>query len=305
MKKQKVKVGKPTTTSSLVSVKPSECFELLKEFFFPTKPQFTKLQFTYPAWAKLQCYINLVGEFEVTGFGRIVDDKIVDVKILKQTIKTAEVDCDIDSMIEFMRSTPKDQLGQWILDWHSHVNMGVFKSGTDTANYKAQWEARLQKQFPIMIVNKKQEVLCENYINPSRQEEIEISVDKSDLTIEEFESIYKQCEEDVTTLCKKELIIKSDTSTRWQRWYSNDNDNDNDAQSQDYDWGRYYNTGTTWDTPRYNQPTSKQEEKQSEDYCQSCKTYLTDADEYDRGICDDCWEKMTYTEQIEYLRSRS
>lgn len=302
MKNKRAKADKPitTSTSSLVSVKPSDCFDLLKEFFFPTKPQFTKLQFTYPAWTKLQCYINLVGGFEVTGFGRIVDGKIVDVKILKQTIKTAEVDCDIDSMVEFMRSIPKEQLGQWILDWHSHVNMGVFKSGTDTANYKAQWEARLQKQFPIMIVNKKQEVLCENYINPSRQTEIEVSIDEPNLTVEEFESIYRQCEEDVSTLCKKELVIKSDTLTRWQRWY------DNDAQSQDYDWSRYYNTGSTWNIPRYNQPPSKQEEKnQLDDFCQSCKTYLTDADEYDRGICDDCWEKMTYTEQIEYLRSRS
>ena len=292
----------------------AQCWDSIYELVFPTQPKWTSLTFDYKAWLKMQCYINLVGDYEITGFGRVVDDRVVDVKILKQEVKSATVDCDVDSMLEFMRSIPKDQIGQWILDWHSHVKMSVFASGTDTDNYKAQFEARCSSQFPLMIINQMGEVYSKVYISPSKQTPLTIKVEKSPITREELLALYESCKKDVEELCSK----KTYTYTKAD-YYS------------DYDWGKYYGYNATkvesgkLPTTSHGQCGCKKKDQNSDDiidtvdndsinssiikkidtddYCISCQTYLIDNDEYDRGLCNDCWEKMTYQEKYQYLSS--
>lgn len=293
----------------------TECWNQILEMVFPAQPKWTELTFTRRAWLELQCYINLVGGYEVTGFGRVVDNQIVDVKILKQTVKPATVDCDVDAMLEFLQAIPKDQIGQWVLDWHSHVKMGVFASGTDSKNYEEQFEARLRNQFPYIIVNQLGDVYSRCYINPRKETEIKISILQEDITKDELLAIYEECKKDVEELCSK-----PNYSTQSTTWYDYDSD---DA------WGRYYGyNNNSFGTLTTNQKgksccnkkkDSKSKEitvgddddrtdKQlhlvdSDDLCISCGTYLADATEYDRGICDDCWEKMTPTEQMQYIEN--
>lgn len=291
----------------------AQCWDNIYELVFPTQPKWTSLTFDYRAWLKLQCYINLVGDYEITGFGRVVDNRIIDIKILKQEVKSATVDCDIDSMIDFMRSIPKDQIGQWILDWHSHVKMGVFASGTDTKNYKAQYEARCRNQFPLIIVNQLGDIYSRVYISPSKETSLEIKLDKSPITKEELLTLYESCKKEVEELCSK----KTYTYTKADYYES-------------YDWGKYYNYNKPDDaklsTTHHGQCGNKKKDQNSDDiittttdndpvnssiikkidsddYCISCGYYLADNEEYDRGICHDCWEKMTYDERYQYLAS--
>lgn len=270
---------------------PVDCLSAVMDLYYPIEPEFKSLTFTPQSWIKLQSYINLVGDYEITGFGRIVDDTIVDIKILKQKVKPAEVDCNIDSMVEFMKTIPKEEMGQWILDWHSHVEMGVFMSGTDSANYEEQYNARLKKQYPVMIVNKKHQVWCNNYINPDKLVPIEIKISQEKPTREEIETLYNECYNDVSELVEIDKPKSNFLGCNYK--YCKDSNNDYDYQ---YSWS---NWSDRFDTPRYNK---KKEEKNNDDYCLSCKTYLVDTDEYDRGICSDCWEKMTPTEQMEWSK---
>lgn len=276
------------------------CWRSILNLVFPEKPKFSKLTFTYPAWLKLQCYINLVGEYEITGFGRIVVDKIVDIKIIPQTVKSAEVDCDIDAMVDFMKQVPKDERGQWILDWHSHVNMGVFMSGTDSSNYEEQLEARLNQQFPVMIVNKKGDVWCQNYMETGLKP-IEVTIDKSsDMDKDTLFELYSQCERDVQTMCKKkEYVTYAD---RWSKLYTKSDDSKQtsiwDNIEDEYSWG--------YQDSRYNPPTYNKKKdtiNDDVDYCISCNSYLVEPDEYDRGICDECWGLMTPVDRDEWIKN--
>lgn len=294
----------------------TQCWDDIYELVFPTQPKWTSLTFDYKAWLKMQCYINLVGDYEITGFGRVVNDRIVDVKILKQEVKSATVDCDVDSMLEFMRSIPKDQIGQWILDWHSHVKMGVFASGTDTDNYKAQFEARCRNQFPLMIVNQLGEVYSRVYISPTKEAPLAIKLEKTPITKEELLALYEGCKKEVEELCSK----KTYTYTKAD-YYS------------DYDWGKYYGYNAKVESGKLSTAshgkcgceTHKKKDQNSDvitttddndsvnsqlikeldydDYCISCNTYLVDNEEFDRGICNDCWEKMSYVDKYQYLSS--
>lgn len=280
----------------------TDCWRKILSLVFPEKPKFSKLTFTYPAWLKLQCYINLIGDYEITGFGRIVDNHIVDIKIIPQTVKSAEVDCDIDAMVDFIKQVPVSERGQWILDWHSHVNMGVFMSGTDSKNYEEQFEARLNQQFPVMIVNKRGEVWCNNYMETGLKP-IEVTIDKDSIpmTRETLLELYNECDNEVQNKCKKK---EYSTRTRWSYLYDKDS---KDKDDDDYDYNSWY---SSYQDDRYNTPTYKKKEDEkvstvsdSDDHCLSCGTYLVNADEYDRLLCDDCWEKMTPTEQMNWIES--
>ena len=280
----------------------TNCLSDILEMFFPSKPRFTKLTFTLPAWVKLQCFINLVGDYEITGFGRIVDDHIIDIKILPQKIKRATVDCDIDAMVDFLKNTPRDEIGQWVLDWHSHVEMAASPSCTDDSNYEEQWNARLKGQFPVMIVNKLGSIYCMNYITPNKRTQIEVNIDKDSipLTKDEVEKIYNTCKADVEKYCT-EPVYKVDNN-QWK--YHSDS-----YEDYDYNWGRGASSFKSSGIPLYEQSKKKESIKKSfdvvdnddDEYCSSCHTYLVDADEYDRGLCNDCWEKLTPSEKIEYI----
>ena len=292
-----------------------ECWNDICEMVFPTKPKWTELTFTRPTWLKLQCYINLIGDYEITGFGRIVDNQIVDVKILKQKVKSATVDCDTEAMGEFLLSIPKDQRGQWTLDWHSHVKMGVFASGTDTDNYKEQYEARLRQQFPYIIVNQQGECYSKVYISPYKTTDLVIKVGNEPITRDELLAIYEGCKSDIQQLCSKRSYKTASSYSTGNLYTAWDND---DA------WGKYYGYNATHlptnhagkscckqkkspkdiinspDIPTHDDTIDK---SSSEDFCISCNTYLADANEFDRGICNDCWDLMSENDRYMYMKN--
>lgn len=334
-------------TDKFELITPTDYLESLLELINPTEPKYKSMVITPYAWAKILCYINLIGEYEITGFGKCeVEDttlKLTDVKILRQVVKSASVDCDLDSMQEFLLSIPKEERGQWILDWHSHVNMGTFYSGTDTTNYQSQWEARLKKQYPVMVVNKRNEITCGCYIRPERIVPIEVELETMthSLTAEQITELYNQCYEDVATLCSKSIVTNYYSgnnypftgSSSWYNKYTDYDDFDSGfnnkkkestiEESEEEDSLSYWKN----QAEKYRQvgneslaneceiisdkwkvksgltkidETNGRKQLSINDYCISCGTYLVETEEYDRGLCDDCWEQMTYQERLDY-----
>lgn len=191
----------------------TECYYAVRNMF--VQPSITELYITARAWIKLMCFIHLVGEYEISGFGRIQENietpdgprlAVTDFDIIKQEVKSAYVESDAQAVMDFLRKLPNDQRNEWTLDWHSHVNMGTTPSGTDWTNYKDMLSARMQKQFPAMIVNKSGNVTAHQIITDAKHPEIKVKVIMQDLTDEQFDSIYRECKEKVETLCRKAVV---------------------------------------------------------------------------------------------------
>lgn len=95
---------------------------------------------------------------EVSGFGRVQvlengDFYITDAYLIEQEVGAAHTDIDAKALAKLMyesREAP-GQLRWW---WHSHVNMPVFWSGTDTATIK---ELGGQGWIAATVFNKKHE----------------------------------------------------------------------------------------------------------------------------------------------------
>lgn len=314
--------------------------EALIDTLFPAEPMYKELSFTRYAWTKMLTYAHLIGKYEITGFGRVIDNQVVDVKILRQKVKEATVDCDVDAMMDFLMNIPPDQHGQWTLDWHSHVDMGAFASGTDTANYKEQFTARLKKQFPYIIINKRQECYCKCYVNPTTSTDIKVTIEPSSLTKDEFLGIYNECKEDIENLCSKTSYIYTG-KTSVKGYYGNYNYYSDDADDDEYAsyYSSYFGAGTKksdvtklstthhgesctkknadddyaeevvkdmqeLDERAYQQALDFKNNADLDDFCESCGVYLKTAMEYDRGLCDDCWSKLTPDEKVEWCKKR-
>lgn len=268
--------------------KPTDCLKKLLNCFFPKQPMFKELAFTQRAWIKMITYAHLAGNLEISGYGRIVDGKVIDVKLTEQEVESARVSATAESQINFIKSTPKDQLGQWILDWHSHVDMGAFSSSIDDKNYESQWECRGQKQFPVLIVNKRQEYHAECYVSPYNRPEIKIKIeiDKDNpLTEKEYLEMYEECKKDV------EENVKRKTYTTYS--YSKSN----------------YTYGDVWYKPSENKKKENTVAKENgegsnlvinSEECISCGCGLASRAEFLRGICDDCWGQMNWRDKKSY-----
>lgn len=276
----------------------TDCFEEVKELLYPTPPEYTKLTFTSEAWLKLMFFIHLIGKYEITGFGRVVDNQIVDIDILKQKVQTTTVDVDVDEMLRFIMSLPEEERGQWVLDWHSHVEMGAFVSGTDSSNYDLQYQARLNQQYPYLIVNKKQSCLCECYVNPYKKTKIDVSILKSDIPQERMLEIYNECAEKVKTLCTAPLSRHATTYTTSKYFNDDYSDWDRGVTSNKIDLSSVKKND--WQSIT---STIKKSVK-DKNYCVSCETYLVSPSEYARGICDDCWEQMSYKDRSKWCEEQ-
>lgn len=244
--KQSITNVKPaaTTTTPLTKAKyvVTECYNIVRNMF--VEPEYTELYITSKAWTKLMCFIHLVGEYEITGFGRIQENvdtpngpkrAITDFDIIEQEVKQAYVEADADAVLDFMRKLPADQRGEWTLDWHSHVNMGVSPSGTDWTNYSSMLSARMNKQFPAMIVNKRGDVSMHCIITSAKHPEIKVYIIQENLNDEDFSAIYYECKEKVENLCTK-YVAPATTYTYGSNWYkSNDSAYKGTACGYDYD----------------------------------------------------------------------
>jgi len=276
------KLIQPQTTkrTSIVPVTLRECKQFIYNLF--AKPKYSELKVTKRAYIKLMCYINLIGDYEISGFGRIQEGTITDFKILKQEVKPAYVECDEDAVLEFIRSIPRNELAEWELDWHSHVNMGVTPSGTDWKNYESMSELRGHKQFPVMIINKKQEYTLLNYISEDNSEDIELTITDEEITQNEIDEIYEETKRDIKEKCTKEIQLASTYSIygkqtikqektsypTYQDYYS--------AYNHNYDSGYGYDYDDEIESVR----------------CKSCHTPLLNSHELTTGFCEDCEEAV-------------
>jgi proteasome lid subunit RPN8/RPN11 len=107
-------------------------------------------------------------DYEVSGLGTIEVDhernvmRVTDAILLKQenTSATTEIDAQatLRAMHEFRQRGSAGQLKWW---WHSHVNMGVFWSGTDEAAIKCLGGATLDQPawFVATVFNQRREML--------------------------------------------------------------------------------------------------------------------------------------------------
>ena len=111
-------------------------------------------------YQKVMHWVNK-SDFEVSGLGKIVVDpernviKVIDAILLKQENTHSTTDLDAQAICKAMfqlKDTPGD-LRWW---WHSHVNMGVFWSGTDEATMK---ELGMGGWFSATVFNQKYEYL--------------------------------------------------------------------------------------------------------------------------------------------------
>lgn len=255
--------------------KPTNCLSTLLNLFYPEKPDYEELTFTTKAWLKMITYAHLAGNLEISGYGRIENGTVTDVRLTKQEVESARVNATAESQIEFIRSLPKEELGQWTLDWHSHVDMSAFSSNIDDNNYKERWENNGNRQFPILIINKRQEYHAECYISPYRRTPIKIKIKKENFSKDNYLSMYDECVKDV----EENVTQKTYTYTS-------------------YKWG------DSWeDTTKKKEAPSKKKKKEiiiNGEECESCGCGLDTAAELIRGICDDCWEQMSWQEKVSY-----
>lgn len=263
--------GKQTsikTSTSVVPVSTKECKQLIYNLF--ASPKYKELNITKTAYIKLMCYINLIGDYEISGFGRIQNGTITDVKILKQQVRAAYVECDEDAVLEFIRSIPKEQLSEWELDWHSHVNMGVIPSGTDWNNYESMSTLRGYKQFPAMIINKKQDYTLMNYISENNSEDIELNITDEPITQAEIDKIYAEAKKDIKENCTKSITIQTASKTR----KSTKQEKISYPLYNDY-YSSYFRDDYDTDDIITNS-------------CKSCGTPLLNSHELTTGFCEDC-----------------
>jgi hypothetical protein len=108
---------------------------------------------------QLDAYINECSQ-EISGLGIVErledgDLHIKEVHLLNQEVTGGTTDLDEEAVFEFLGAAEKpEEIKLW---WHSHVNMGVFWSGTDDATIQrfggSGW-------FLSIVGNKKGEYLC-------------------------------------------------------------------------------------------------------------------------------------------------
>ena len=92
------------------------------------------------AYDKIMHYVHKA-KFEISGFGnvQVIDGipTVTDIILLKQENDPTETEIDADAIAKAIYdhhvSGMEGELKFW---WHSHVNMGVFWSGTDNATIK-------------------------------------------------------------------------------------------------------------------------------------------------------------------------
>lgn len=118
------------------------------------------------AYLKMQAFIDLaVGE--ISGIGKVRkegDDVVIeDIRLLKQSNTGTTSELDEGADVEFISKLVKDgeDPNNWKLWWHSHANMSVFWSPTDTGTIEAHMKAGVDGEnngldyFVSVVGNKK------------------------------------------------------------------------------------------------------------------------------------------------------
>ena len=110
------------------------------------------LFFSYEALTDILMYCDAAGNDEICGIGRVVPDAgdilyVKEIKILPQDVSSGTVLVKEEDLTPFFENLPEGHKPEeWCFNWHSHVNMGVSPSGTDTDNY-----AKFNEMFDLFI----------------------------------------------------------------------------------------------------------------------------------------------------------
>jgi hypothetical protein len=116
-----------------------------------------KLIIQSTAYQKIRAYTDICPK-EISGLGKVemIDGKltVTDVTIFEQTVSASHSTIPPEALAKFQNDMVKKggSMKQWCLWWHSHAEMGVFFSGTDTNTIDSSTE------FPYLVslvVNKK------------------------------------------------------------------------------------------------------------------------------------------------------
>lgn len=241
----------------------TECFNLIKHLLLNTKQYTEPLTFTPEAWVKINCYIHLIGNLEITGLGKIEDNKITDVKLLTQEVRAAYVECDDDAISDFIQQHPTEA-HLWQLDWHSHVDMSTSPSGTDWKNYAEMQEIRMGNTFPFLVINKSQEMTAGEYIGGGKYHRLTINKPESiPLTQQQMKDIYEQCKADIQLHCTQ-YVATVTYGIPQHKYYG-------------------YNT-----TNYYGVASGRYSQKKTTEQCLFCSADLTTQYERERKHCMEC-----------------
>lgn len=290
---QQKQVDEPIKEYSKIQL--DDCWRKIKKLFVPVAPEITSLVFSPYSQVKINCYINLIGDFEITGLGKVENGIITDLKLIEQVVKPALVDCTADHIVDFINEVGADEIGKWTLDWHSHVNMGVSPSETDKTNWATMFEAREYKQFPVMIINKKGNVYCHCYMGDDDSESIDVKYQPVTMTTEEVRAIYDDCAKEVTNKCTREQYK---TNNYYNGGYNPIGYNYSQQRSVWDDYEDDYepvSNNSKIVVPKgydYQNITKKSNTvEENKDQCCFCGCELTSIADKNVGICKECFDK--------------
>lgn len=125
-----------------------------------------KIRIPRALYDKIFMYTNLMDR-EIAGFGDVEVDKVAKeykitaLRMYKQVVTATSVDQDEKSLLDAMEQAvlSGEDLSKIKFEWHSHVNMGVFWSGTDDECCKTLVNGS-KTFFLFFVVNKKGELLA-------------------------------------------------------------------------------------------------------------------------------------------------
>lgn len=205
-------------TTKITKIRPWNCYASVLGKF--ESPKWDKITISAKAYLKLMFFINLVGDHEVTGYGKIINNEVVDFSLPKQVLGTLKADVDEQAMTEFVMSKPVDELEYWAVDFHSHNTASTSASTTDKDNYAKQYSMRGNKQFIALIVNKKQDVWCKCVVGGDRFEDVKVEyISPSTLSDKEKLEIYDEAMLEVEATCTEVEEVSTPVSVK-SHWYS-------------------------------------------------------------------------------------
>ena len=175
------------------------------------------VEFTPLAYLKMQSLVqNAKEEIGWHGLVAKADNvyKVYDIIVYPQTVTAVTVSTDEVEYANWLMSYPDEVFNDIRLHGHSHVNMGVSPSSTDTDFYNNLLNNLLDDDYYIfMIINKKNELNIWIYDSPNNiifeTKDIQVNVKIGDLELNEWYS------ENVKANVKKPITRKQ----KERRWY--------------------------------------------------------------------------------------
>lgn len=166
-----------------------------------------KFKVVYSAEAHFRMYAYArAAKGEVTGFGQVHQRGdtlyVDDIYIVPQKATGAGVHVDADTLQDFMawckKTKRNDRLNNLRLWWHSHVDMGCFRSGTDRAT--CELLLQVMPWLLCVVVNKKgQHETTLHLKDPARMTFMHPRVETRDYPYTEWK---KECDAQVATMVR-------------------------------------------------------------------------------------------------------